>query len=657
MKTNFSKALEYHTRGYSVIPVYKTSKKPVVKWTQYQKQIADEEQVEKWFDTEKNYNIGIITGTISGITVIDIDVKNKIKTRHEIFPETYTVRTPSGGYHLYYEYTDKVQTGANQYQQFPYTDIRNDGGYVVAPPSDGYEVIVQKDLAPFPVHLFGGAKAKTKKATDIVEVGSGKRNDSMASVVGKLLAGLSEEQWAEYAWPVVVSINKTYKPPMGEMELKRTFESIARIEKQRRKDVVVSPLQVSNDEAISLRLRKNKSNIPYKDLTNAVFALSASERYAGKIRFETFSGNVYVEGQPKVEEDTLNIQKYLQNELQLQNITKNVVEDAIQLVAFENKYDAAVDYIEKLKWDGVPRVDTWLTSTYHVEENEYTRAIGSNWLRAFIKRIIRPGTKFDNVLVVEGAQGVKKTLSFAVLGGPWHVETIVEAHSKDFLMQFQGKALVELSEGDTLTRSEVKSLKAIITRTHDKYRAPYGRHDEEHPRRCVFCMTTNDDAYLKDETGNRRWWPIRIPDGECADIEWLIENRDQLFAEAYYRIEEDLWRVPEDLAREEQEKRRFVDDMEEDVINWYVTISEKDREEGVTTKDFLDWIYRDHEYKKQPMTNRLDQLRVGSMFRTALKLEKRCKRVGNFVVKRFFPTEKSPDYDKEKALFAQNDAF
>src|ERR1019366_5023328 len=107
--------------------------------------------------------------------------------------------------------------------------------------------------------------------------------------------------------------------------------------------------------------------------------------------------------------------------------------------------------------------------------------------------------------------------------------------NKDFFMQFQGKLFVEFSEGETLNRTETKKMKAIITTQFDRYRPPFGRSSQDFPRRCVFAMTTNQEEYLKDETGNRRWLPVRLVK-KTADTEWLAENREQIFAEAYHRV-------------------------------------------------------------------------------------------------------------------------
>lgn len=654
--TKYTKAFEYLVHGFSVIPCGEDKRPLLHSWKEFQTRQATEEEVTQWWEKWPEANIGLVTGRISGISVIDVDTHKGGDPSP--FPKTYTVKTGNGGLQLYYKYEEGLSISANAYEKYPNVDIRNDGGYVIAPPSviipkvegaDGkYEIIENIDFAPFPSEMFPATRKRRVK--DLISVSTGKRNDSIASLIGKQLFNTPQELWQTDAWAIIQAINKTYNPPLAEDELIRTFNSIARKEKERRESVMLSPMEISRTEIIAIRLRKNKSNLPYKDMTNAVFALASSEKYAKTIRFDQFKKIIEIKERPKDEKDVLEIQEYLQNEIGLSSISKNIVEDAIQLHAFNNEYDSALEYLNSLKWDKTPRVDEWLIKTFKIEDSEYVRAVGSNWLRALVKRVVRPGTKFDHVLVVEGDQGIKKTFSFATLGKDWHVETIVEAQNKDFLMQFNGKAIVEFSEGDTLTRSEVKTLKAIITRTHDKYRAPYGRHDEEHPRRCVFCMTTNDDTYLKDDTGNRRWWPVRIPKGETADTEWLKTNRDQLFAEAMSRIEEPTWIVPEDVAKAEQDKRRFVDDIEDKIVEWFLDTSDSERENGVNVYDFYEWLHRDFPDKGPKIINRVEQLRVGSIFRTALALEKQVKWVGGRTVKKFFPTENTPK-------IVQKDAF
>lgn len=312
-------------------------------------------------------------------------------------------------------------------------------------------------------------------------------------------------------------------------------------------------------------------------------------------------------------------------------VGKDMVYDAILKVSKENSVDTASDFIRSLKWDGTARLDTWLSSTYGAPDDKYHRAVGSNWLKGLVKRIIEPGCKFDYVLVLEGEQGTKKSTSLSVLGGAWHVETAMSTESKDFFMQFSGKAIVEFSEGETLSRTEVKRMKAIITMQADKYRPPYERTSQEFPRRCVFAMTTNQTEYLKDETGNRRWLPVTVKLPE-SNVEWLAENREQLFAEAYHRVfvkRETIYEFPKEETMRAQDERRVNDPNADIITGWYVNeLSAKAREEGIT----IPQVYKDalnRGFVSKPL-NKYDEMQIADTLKRVLKLEKKRTMVAGF---------------------------
>lgn len=269
-------------------------------------------------------------------------------------------------------------------------------------------------------------------------------------------------------------------------------------------------------------------------------------------------------------------------------VSKNMAWDALMRVVDEHTYDSGLNYLQSLTWDKKPRLDTWLTSTYHAPSDALHAAIGANWVKGMVKRVIEPGCKFDYVLVLEGAQGIRKSSSLAILAGALgHVETTMSTDTKDFFLQFVGNAIVEFSEGETLSRTETKRLKAIITVQNDKFRPPYGKATINNPRRCVFAMTTNQEEYLKDETGNRRWLPVAVKG--IADTDWLQENREQLFAEAYHRVsvlKETTYEFPDDDMLAAQNARRVSDPDEERIVEWYWSMMMTDgmRADGVTAE-------------------------------------------------------------------------
>jgi len=322
-----------------------------------------------------------------------------------------------------------------------------------------------------------------------------------------------------------------------------------------------------------------------------------------------------------------------------QKVGKEMVRDAIVQVANENTYDSAKDYIKAIKWDETPRLESWLTQTYGVSEDIYHKAVGPIWLKGLVKRIVDPGCKFDYVLVLEGEQGSKKSTSLSILGRDWHVETTMGTENKDFFMQFQGKAIIEFSEGETLSRTEVKRMKAIITTQVDTFRPPYGRVTKDFPRRCVFAMTTNQNEYLKDETGNRRWLPVTLQLPQ-ANIEWLKENRDQLLAEAYHRVvvlEEDVYNLPQQETIFQQSLRRVLDPNSDRIVNWYFNdLTDAHREAGITTEQ----VYKDclnNGFTSRPKS-RADDMSIASVLREVLKLEKKQVMIEYVRMYRYYET-------------------
>lgn len=328
---------------------------------------------------------------------------------------------------------------------------------------------------------------------------------------------------------------------------------------------------------------------------------------------------------PLEDSDVISIQTQLSVNFDFfQKVGKDMTYDAIIKVGKDNAYDSAKDYISKIKWDGQARLDTWLSEVYGVPKILYYKAVGSNWLKGLVKRIVEPGCKFDYVLVLEGEQGVKKSMSLSVLGGDWHVETTMSTDSKDFFMQFQGKAIIEFSEGETLNRTEVKKMKAIITTQFDKYRPPYGRVSVDFPRRCVFAMTTNQEEYLKDETGNRRWLPVRVVSPQ-ANVAWLEENRDQLFAEAYHRVvnlKESVHEFPIEEMVRAQDERRIKDPNLEKIADWYYNVlDDKQRELGITTDQVFVHCMNGG-FGGRPKT-KWEEMSIANVLKNDLKLQRR----------------------------------
>lgn len=669
MKKNplYTKAFEYAVRGYSVIPIRKNKLPQIDSWRAYQTEAADEAQIEAWWKKYPSANIGIVTGKISGITVVDIDTKGGKAVPLDTFPETYTVKTPTGGFHLYYQYDASIQQTANTFPQFPNVDIRNDGGYVIAPPSEcdymkqkarikgTYKVERALPVAAFPVKLFAKQEQASKKplkgaasllkSFKAMEDGDG-RNVALTKAIGRLLKMSMPQDYEEVAWPIAVSLNQQFKDPLPEKEVRTIFESIGKREKSK-------PLS-------GVEFLKTDKGVVIVNEENVYRTICADENLAGHYRYNTFAGidetDFEREGWHPIERsDITALQMYLMRTYaHYEHVPHGCVEDALGHYVRNNKTSPPAEWIASLSWDKTPRIDAWLSKVYGVPEDEYHKAVGSNWLKGLVKRIVEPGCKFDYVIVLEGRQGMRKSTSLAVLGGQWYVETVFAPDNKDFFMIFSGKAIVEFSEGETLSRTESKRLKAVITMQHDKYRPPYERVAKEFPRQCVFAMTTNQDQYLKDETGNRRWLPVAC--AKDADIEWLQENREQLFAEAYHRAivkREKTWEFPEEETRMHQQARQTTDPRAEQIFEWYFKmLTEKEREDGITTRQAYVQGVQGLEASSIAWgkeMGKMEEMVIGSILRETLVLERRRMRNNTDRFYRYFPTDETRKMQPEDA--------
>jgi putative DNA primase/helicase len=374
---------------------------------------------------------------------------------------------------------------------------------------------------------------------------------------------------------------------------------------------------------------KDKEKTFIQNTENICRILEKHVDFQGRFRFDAFKNKFEIFDKEKwrdIEDvDSIRIQTRISILFPVfSKIGKEMVYDAIIAISKRNTIDSAVDYLTSLHWDGSARLDTWLTSVYKSPIDVYHKAVAANWLKGLVKRIIEPGCKFDYVLVLFGPQGIKKSTSLSILvGHDWHLETVGSPDHKDFFDQFRGKVIIEFSEGETLSKTDVKKLKAVVTMQSDTYRPPYGRFPVDFPRRCVFAMTTNQDEFLKDDTGNRRWLPV-----ECsvdANIEWLQANREQLLAEAYHRVinlKETTWEFPVEETRQAQEDRRIKDPNTDIIAEWYAQLPEIDRLQGISIHRVYKEVLNGNMPGHKPMS-KYEQMQIGEVLRLGLRLDKR----------------------------------
>lgn len=319
------------------------------------------------------------------------------------------------------------------------------------------------------------------------------------------------------------------------------------------------------------------------DERNVGLAFALAPELVGIVRFNRFSLKVELARSPPwrsaaagetwTDDDDLGMQVWLQ-EREVEVRYRGIVADSVVLASKDFAYHPVVDRFQSLTWDGRPRLDTWLIDFLDAEgPPAYLTAIGSRFLISVVARVMQAGCKVDHALVFEGEQGIGKSTIARILAfePEWFCDDMPDLHSKDSAIQLAGKLIVELAELAAIRRSaEVESVKAFISRSQDTFRPPYGRRTVSVPRQCVFIGTTNEREYLRDRTGNRRFWPVRIP--RRIDLAALERHRDQLYAEAVHRFTAgDQWHLTDTeaaLATTEQHDRLLVTVLESDVAEY-----------------------------------------------------------------------------------------
>lgn len=327
---------------------------------------------------------------------------------------------------------------------------------------------------------------------------------------------------------------------------------------------------------------------------NVFTVLLRSPEWRGVLRFNEVTKRLEVEGGPlglNADPETLDvlvanwIQRSGYGQLGLQPKAQTVAPQ-ILAVAKRNSHDPVADFLEGLVWDGKPRLDELLVAYFGAKgDPSYLRAVGAKFAISAVARALRPGCKVDTILILEGPQGLRKSTAFRILGGQYFSDAPIDVSNKDSAMLASQFWFIELAELSTFRKSEAQALKAFISRTEDTYRPPYGRTNVQTPRRCVFVGTTNDEDYLRDPTGHRRFWPVKCT---SIDTDALTRDRDQLWAEAVERFHqgETWWLTTEQAAGAEQQAalrvENFGDGRKEVILRWLLEMPPEKRPTDVT---------------------------------------------------------------------------
>ena len=244
------------------------------------------------------------------------------------------------------------------------------------------------------------------------------------------------------------------------------------------------------------------------------------------------------------------------------------LDNALLIVSSQNKVNEVRDYLKGLQWDGRPRVDTLLRVYLGAEDNAYTRAVIRKSLCAAVARAVVGGVKYDNMPILAGPQGIGKSTFLRTLGKDWFSDSLTSFEGKEAAELIQGTWINEVGELTAMNKQETNAVKQFLSKTDDIYRAAYGRHTDRYPRRCVFFGTSNEQEFLKDKTGNRRFWPVDTGIYPAVRSIWndLPGEVDQIWAEAYmyWMLGEPLHMTKEEekLAEEMQDSHREVSEKE-----------------------------------------------------------------------------------------------
>ena len=264
-------------------------------------------------------------------------------------------------------------------------------------------------------------------------------------------------------------------------------------------------------------------------------------------------------------EDDFELGLWLAQKCKLLVKGEGTITNGVAMAASRIKFHPVREHLDALPaWDGIERAENWLEECLGAVagSRQYLRIVGRLFLVGLVARVMNPGVKWDYMLIFEGPQGKGKSTALRVLGGEWFADTPLRLGDKDAYMALDGVWLYEVGEMDSFNRAETTAVKAFVTTQVDHYREPYARRTVDRPRQSCFAGTTNQGEYLKDTTGNRRFFPVRLVD--TLDLEKLAEWRDQLLAEALHLYRQGVKLHPsrDDEAlyiRPEQEAREIVD--------------------------------------------------------------------------------------------------
>ncbi len=342
-----------------------------------------------------------------------------------------------------------------------------------------------------------------------------------------------------------------------------------------RDDLIEEGVDLTEDvekkiDEIRLHLEFNAQTKKYQaNAANTLLVLRNDPRVVGAVGRDTFADRLTVlrklpwetstdVGRVWRDSDDANLRNWFTDKWGFS--VKSAIDDGIAEMAEKNSFHPVRDYFEALpKWDGIPRAEIIFIEFLHAPDTPYTRAQTALWMKQGVARILHPGCKADSTLVLSGPQNIGKSFVLSRLGGKFFSDTLPTIQGKEGMVAIQGSWIVEAGEMQAMTRAGNEEIKAYLTRQVDKFRPPYGKRVQEYPRQCIFAATTNDDIFLKDRTGSRRFGILTCdgildPAKRRAKLAELTDEYiNQLWAEVLVMYKESpSLLLPDDIAAEAQ---------------------------------------------------------------------------------------------------------
>lgn len=342
------------------------------------------------------------------------------------------------------------------------------------------------------------------------------------------------------------------------------------------------PLEDTTDWISKLAVSPT-TGVPVKTVDNVLIILENDPLLKDKIAYDEFSEQIISMGAMPwdnnvnkrcwCDADDAGLRHYIEK---VYTITgKDRIYDACVLASKKHTINDVKDYLLSLVWDGTKRLDTIFVDYLGAADTVYTREVSRKSFTAAVARIMHPGCKYDTMPIISGPQGIGKSTLLRIMGRAWYSDSLTTFDGKEAAEMLRGTWINELGELSGMNKSEMVVVKQFLSKVEDIYRAPYGKRTESHPRRCVFFGTTNDTEYLRDRTGNRRFWPVdcMVNEPTKSIFGQLEPEADQLWAEAvmYWRLGEKLYLTGQsaDIAAAEQEKHK-EHSTKEGIINEFV---------------------------------------------------------------------------------------